>query len=83
MKKRARDIVADNLRAIRAERNYNIDYVAEKSGVNKDTISRYENANVSQQVDILEKILNVYDVNFSIFFNTIYANKQNDKKESE
>lgn len=77
MKKRARDIVADSLRAIRAERNYNIDFVAEKSEVNKDTISRYENASVSQQVDILEKILKVYEVDFAIFFNKIYANKQN------
>lgn len=78
MKKRARDIVADSLRGIRAERNYNIDFVAEKSGVNKDTISRYENASVSQQVDILEKILRVYEVDFAIFFNKIYANKQNE-----
>lgn len=77
MKKVARYNVADCLRAIRAERNYNIEFVAEKSGVNKDTISRYENASVSQQVDILEKILNVYDIDFSIFFNKIYANKHN------
>lgn len=77
MKKNARNIVADSLRSIRAELGYNIEYVADKSGVNKDTISRYENATVSQQVDILEKILNAYNVDFSIFFNKIYANKQN------
>ena len=80
MKKYAREIVADSLRSIRAKLGYNIEYVAEKSGVNKDTISRYENANVSQQVDKLEKILNVYNVDFSIFFSKIYANLQNDRE---
>ena len=74
MEKVARKLVADKLRGIRAERKYSLEFVAEKSGVNKDTISRYENGIVSQQVDILEKILNAYNVDFSIFFTSIYAN---------
>lgn len=77
MEKVARKLVADKLRGIRAERKYSLEFVAEKSGVNKDTISRYENGIVSQQVDILEKILNAYNVDFSIFFTSIYANSHN------
>lgn len=79
MEKVARKLVADKLRGIRAERKYSLEFVAEKSGVNKDTISRYENGIVSQQVDILEKILNAYNVDFSIFFTSIYANSHNSK----
>ncbi len=74
---KARNIVADKLRGIRAEHNYTIDFVSIKSGVNRDTISRYENAVVSQQIDILEKILNVYGIDLTFFFTKIYANKQN------
>ncbi len=81
MEKRARELVANKLRGIRAELGYNIEYVAEKSGVNKDTISRYENNVVSQQIDILEKILNVYNIGFDIFFRSIYANTQNKMSE--
>lgn len=77
MQKNARKLVADKLRGIRAENGYLIDFVAKNSGVNKDTISRYENAIVSQQIDILEKLLNFYNIDFAYFFNNIYANSQN------
>lgn len=77
MNKKARNIVADSLRSLRAEFDYSIETVAEKSNVNKDTISRYENATVSQQVDVLEKILKAYSMDISIFFNKIYAKTQN------
>ena len=83
MKKRAREIVADKLRGIRAELGYNIEFVAEKSGVNKDTISRYENNVVSQQIDILEKILDVYKIEFDIFFRNFNANKQKNDDNKE
>ena len=63
-----REYVAMKLREIRANRDYSIEYVAKKSGVNKDTICRYENNQVSQQIDNLEKILNVYGVDFTNFF---------------
>lgn len=82
MKKKARILVAANLRSIRAKYDYSIEYVAEKSGVNKDTISRYENATVSQQIDLLEKLLNVYDMDLAIFFANIYANTHNKQIDS-
>lgn len=75
--KNTREKIADELRSIRAKKRLSIENVAEISNVNKDTISRYENNLVSMQIDILEKILNAYNVDFSIFFQRIYANKQN------
>lgn len=73
--KSTRELIADELRSIRAKKNYNIEYVAEKTGVNKDTISRYENNLVSMGIENLEKLLEFYEIDFAIFFTNIYANK--------
>lgn len=74
--KSTREKIADELRSIRAKKNLSITKASEISEVNKDTISRYENNLVSMQIDILEKLLNAYDIDFSIFFQQIYANTQ-------
>lgn len=76
-----RELISEELRAIRAKKQLSLEVVAEKAEVNKDTISRYENNQVSMQIDILEKLLNAYGEDFNIFFKKIYANKQNNKKE--
>lgn len=75
--KNTRELIADELRSIRAKLNLSIENVAEHSNVNKDTISRYENNLVSMNIDIIEKLLNVYNIDFDIFFTNIYANKHN------
>lgn len=77
MEKRVRELVANKLRSIRADYKYTIDYVSINSGISKDTICRYENNQVSMQIDILEKLLNFYKYDFYIFFKEIYAKKQN------
>lgn len=77
MEARARELVANKLRSIRADRDYTLEYVAINSKVNKDTISRYENNQVSMQIDNLERIISFYGYNFFIFFKEIYANKHN------
>lgn len=81
--KTTRQLIAEELRSIRAKKDLSIEMVAQKSKVNKDTISRYENNLVSMQIDTLEKILNVYEEDFDIFFKRIYANKQNSLNEKE
>lgn len=73
--KSTRELIADELRSIRAKKKLSIENVAKLADVNKDTISRYENNNTSMQIDILEKLLNCYEVDFDIFFTNIYANK--------
>lgn len=62
---------------MRAKKQLSIETVAELSGVNKDTISRYENNLVSMNLENLEKLLKVYNCDFAIFFTNIYANKHN------
>lgn len=76
-----RKLISDKLRSIRAYLDYSIEYVATKAKLGKDTIYRYENNSVSMQVDVLERILNVYGYDFYIFFQEIYAKKQNEKEE--
>lgn len=72
----ARNIVASALRSIRAELDLNLEEVAKKSKLNISTISRYENGTVSQQIDVLEKILEVYGIEMDVFFTNKYANIQ-------
>lgn len=75
--KSTRELIAEELRGLRAKSKLSLENVAEKAKVNKDTISRYENNQVSMQIDNLEKILDVYGEKFDIFFTKIYANKHN------
>lgn len=73
--KNTRELIAEELRSLRAKEKLSLESVAEKSGVNKDTICRYENNQVSMQIDTLEKIIIAYEQDFDIFFTRIYANK--------
>ena len=75
--KTTRELIADELRSIRARADLSIETVAKETQISKDTISRYENNLVSMQIDILEKLLDYYNINFDIFFTNIYANKHN------
>ena len=76
--KSTRELIADELRSIRARKNVSIEEVAKQSLVSKDTISRYENNLVSMQIDKLEQLLNYYGIEFDIFFENIYAKKHNE-----
>ena len=46
------------------------------------TIVRYENNNVSMQLDMLEKIVNVYNMKIDIFFDNVYANMQKQREDN-
>lgn len=74
---------ASKLRGLRAEKGLTIEEVAEITGINKDTISRYENSNVSMQLWILDKLLSCYNVKLDIFFKNIYDNWQNSNLEEK
>ena len=73
--KSTRELISNELRSIRAGNKFSLEKVAKESNVNKDTICRYENNLVSMQIDILEKLLNFYKIDFDIFFANIYAKK--------
>lgn len=76
-----RDIFKENvsseLRALRGRFNLTQKEVANKADIDIMTVTRYENNTTSMQLDMLQKILSVYDVDIAIFFNNIYANMQN------
>lgn len=81
--KSTRELISDELRSIRAKNKMSLETVAEIAGISKDTLCRYENNQVSMQIDILEKILAVYNEDFDIFFKKIYANKHNFQETKE
>lgn len=76
MKELFREEIATRLREIRAGKKYTLVEVANKTGLSKDTIARYENNTVSMQVSVLAKILQAYDTNLAIFFEEIIAKMQ-------
>ena len=57
---------------IRKSKDLMILEVAEKTSVNKDTISKYENGNSSMKIYILAKLLDYYNITFDIFFKNVY-----------
>ena len=75
-----RELIAAELRGLRAKKDETIEKVALKSTVSKDTIIRYEKNLSSPSIDNLEKLLNYYGVDFDIFFTNIYANKHRTKE---
>lgn len=76
MKENFRESISARLRELRASRQYTLKELSIKSNVGVDVISRYENNKVSMQVDVLNKILKVYGISLSNFFEEIYAKTQ-------
>lgn len=73
MKDNFKDYVSAELRSLRAEHNYKQKDVANKANVDVMTIVRYENNATSMQLDMIKKILSVYNVNLEKFFKIISA----------
>lgn len=72
-----KEYTATQLRSLRAEKNYTIEEVAKITGLDKNTISRYENGKNKMQLDVLDKLLSCYEISYSIFFTRSYANNHN------
>ncbi len=78
MKDKFKETVAAELRSLRSKSNLKQKEVAAKAGIDTMTIVRYENNSVSMQLDMLEKIVNVYGLKINIFFDIVSANMQNE-----
>lgn len=63
-----REQVASKLRGLRAEKNMSQIEIAEKTGLDIATISRYENGTVTQSLDKLIALSKFYDVKLIYFF---------------
>lgn len=57
--------IADRLRALRAERGWSLDALAERTGVSRATLSRLENADVSATASVLGKLCAAYGMTLS------------------
>ena len=66
--------IAVTLRKFRAEKHITQEELAEISGVNIGTITRYESGTIMQSLDKLSAILKNYNVNLYIFFKEVYEN---------
>ena len=62
---------------IRRSNDLQIIEVSAATGINKDTISKYENGNSSMKIYLLNILLEFYDVNIVNFFAKVYARLQN------
>lgn len=76
-----KESVSSVLRSIRAEKHMTQQEVAEKSGMDVMTISRYENNPNTIVLDKLDKILLVYGVDCYYFFNIVNAKKHDNKSD--
>lgn len=83
MKETIRKYIADELRSLRAKNNISLVELSNILKINKDTISRYENASSSINIDTLETFLNYYNIDFDIFFSNVCANKHSKLQKEE
>jgi transcriptional regulator with XRE-family HTH domain len=83
MEETIRKYIADELRSLRAKNNISLVELANILKINKDTISRYENASSSINIDTLETFLNYYNIDFDIFFSNVCANKYSQLQKEE
>lgn len=57
--------IAQHLRALRLERGWSLDLLAQKSGVSRATLSRLENADVSATASVLGRLSTAYGITAS------------------
>lgn len=76
MKDNFKEQVASELRSLRGKFNYKQKEVANIANIDVMTVVRYENNSTSMQLDMLEKIISVYNMTLAIFFSNVSANMQ-------
>lgn len=62
---------------IRRSKGFQIVDVSNKTSINKDTISKYENGNSSMKIYILSDLLDYYKEDILNFFKNVYDRMQN------
>ena len=65
------EAIGKELKIIRIRNGLSLDAVAEQLSINRETLRRYENNSSGLSVEKLEKLLNYYDVEKSIFFRNV------------
>ena len=67
-------IIAGKLKGLRNEKGLSQEEVAKSLGLSRETIRKYENNSEKMSVDILLKLLNIYQVKSDYFFAIVYGN---------
>ncbi len=67
-------IIAGKLKGLRNEKGLSQEEVAKSLGLSRETIRKYENNSEKMSVDILLKMLNIYQVKSDYFFALVYGN---------
>ena len=73
--------ISAKLKGLRAEKGYSLEEMAEKIGIHRETLRKYENNPSSIEIGILLKMLNIYDVETTYFFELIYGKMPKQKME--
>lgn len=73
--------IAKELKIIRIRNNLELEEVAQKIGINRETLRRYEKESSGLSVERLEELLNFYNVDKAIFFENVCANIHKEKEE--
>lgn len=61
------------LKGLRAENNMSLEDVANKIGVHRETIRRYESDSSNMSMEVFIQLLNLYNVPVTIFFDSLYG----------
>lgn len=73
--------ISAKLKGLRAEKGFSLEEMAEKIGVHRETLRKYENNPSSIEIGTLLKMLNIYDIETTYFFELIYGKMPKEKEE--
>ena len=73
--------ISAKLKGLRAEKGFSLEEMAEKIGIHRETLRKYENNPSSIEIGTLLKMLNIYDIETTYFFELIYGKMPKEKEE--
>lgn len=79
MKNDIKKMISDELKQLRFDHKLTQNQLSQLCGVDTSTIVRYEKNNVTMQIDTIIKMLEAYETDIFIFFETIIAKTQKRK----
>lgn len=69
--------ISGKLKGIRAENGYSLEEMADKLNIHRETLRKYENNPSTIEIGLFLKILDIYKIETTYFFNLIYGNLPN------
>lgn len=67
------EAIGKELKITRIRNDLSLEEVADKLGINRETLRRYENNSSGLSIERLEELLNFYNIEKSIFFENVCA----------